>query len=91
MPTKQGITAEGFTKLSESVRVYVVLIIGSKSQAKASLIGSSADNCTARQILLQNFESMVLREKHVGKDSTSFQKVLQYARTPVNFVVMPSE
>lgn len=33
---------------------------------------------------------MVLREEDVGKDITTFQKVLQYARTSVNFVVIPS-
>lgn len=60
------------------------------SQTVVSLLGSGADNYTARQILLQSFESMVLRVEDVRKDITTFQKVLQYSRTTVNFVVMAS-
>ncbi|XP_057312911.1 uncharacterized protein LOC130654364 [Hydractinia symbiolongicarpus] len=90
IPTSQGLTSEGLTKLSESIRVYVILLLGSQATSKASILGSKADNFTARQILLQKFEAMVQRDENVGQDITEFQKVLQYARTPVNFAVMSS-
>lgn len=51
---------------------------------------AKADNYTGRQILLQIFESMMLRVEDVGKDITTFQKVLQYAGSLVNFVVKPT-
>lgn len=61
MVTSEGLISEGLKKLSESVRVYVALLLGSQSQAKASLLGLAANNHTARQILLQTFESIVMR------------------------------
>ena len=89
IPTSEGLTSKALTKLSESIRLYARLILGAQSAGKASIIGNNADNLSVRQLYLQGFEKIVKRSEDLQADLVAFQNLLKYARTPVNFVVIP--
>ena len=88
-PQSQGLTEHGLTKLSESIRLYTRLLLGSQFEGRASVLGSSAKNTSVRQLYLQEFESIIKRPEDLDSDLNEFNKLLKYARTPVNLVVVP--
>jgi hypothetical protein len=89
MPTSEGLTRQGLTKFSESIRLYARLLLGSQSQGRASIVGNEASNFTVHQIYLQELETLIKRPESIQNDINKFQSMLKYAQTPVNFVVMP--
>ena len=89
MPTSKGLTEKGLTKLSESIRIYAKILLGSQAQSRASILGSNASNTTARQVYLQELETQIRRAENIQSDIAVFQKLLKYARTPINLVIEP--
>ena len=89
IPTSIGFTSQGLIKISESIRLYVELLLNSQVSGIASIIGNGVNNRTVRQIYLSKFEGVVKRSENVPNDLTRFQSFLKHANTPVNFVIFP--
>ena len=82
-----GITKPGIKKLSESVRDYAYLILTSKTSTRSQIIGSGASEFDAQRAFLNTFENIIVRRVDIPEDKLRFQKVLQYARSKVDFVI----
>ena len=80
-----GITRPGIEKLSESVRDYAYLILTSQTSTRSQIIGSGASEFDAQRTFLNTFENIVVRIVDIPEDKLRFQKVLQYARSKVDF------
>ena len=82
-----GITRPGIEKLSELVRNYAYLILTSQTSTRSQIIGSGASEFDAQRTFLNTFENIVVRRVNIPEDKLRFQKVLQYARSKVDFVI----
>ena len=82
-----GITRPGIEKLSESVRDYAYLILTSQTSTRSQIKGSGASEFDAQQAFLNTFKNIVVRRVDIPEDKLRFQKVLQYARSKVDFVI----
>ena len=82
-----GITRPGIEKLSESVRDYAYLILTSQTSTRSQIIGFGASEFDAQRAFLNTFENIVVRKVDIPEDKLRFQKVLQYARSKVDFVI----
>ena len=79
-PQSQGLTEHGLTKLSESIRLYTRLLLGSQFQGRASILGSSAKNTSVRQLYLQEFESIIKRPESLDSDLNEFVQTLEICK-----------
>ena len=82
-----GITNPGIEKLSESVRDYAYLILTSQTSTRSQIIGFGASEFDAQRAFLNTFENIVVRKVDIPENKLRFQKVLQYARSKVDFVI----
>ena len=82
-----GITRPGIEKLSELVRDYAYLILTSQTSTRSQIIGFGASEFAAQRAFLNTFENIVVRKVDIPEDKLRFQKVLQYARSKVDFVM----
>ena len=82
-----GITEPGIEKLSESVRDYAYLILTSQTSTRSQIIGFGASEFDAQRAFLNTFENIVVRKVDIPEDKLRSQKVLQYARSKVDFVI----
>ena len=82
-----GITKSGIRKLSESVRDYVYLLLTSQTSTRSQIIGFGASEFNAQRTFLNTFENIVVRRVDIPEDKLRFQKVLQYARSKVDYVI----
>ena len=82
-----GITRPGIEKLSESVRDYAYLILTSQTSTRSQIIGSGASEFDAQRAFLNTFENIIVRRVDIPEDKLRFQKVLQYTRSKVDFVI----
>ena len=81
------ITKSGIEKLSESVRDYAYLILTSQTSTRSQIIGFGASEFDAQQTFLNISENIVVRRVDIPEEKLRFQKVLQYARSKVDFVI----
>ena len=81
MPTSNGLTYKALNLLSDSVRGYVYLLLSAQSGARRNIMDSPA----ARQIYLDNFNDVVERRVETAADIETYQHVLRYARSKVDF------
>ena len=82
-----GITKPGIEKLSESVRDHAYLILTSQTSTRSQIIGFGASELDSQRTFLKTFENIVARRVNIPEDKLRFQKVLQYARGNVDFVI----
>ena len=82
-----GITRPGIEKLSESVRGYAYLILTSQTSTRSQIIGSGACELDAQRTFPNTFENIVVRRVDIPEDKLRFQKVLQYVRSKIDFVI----
>ena len=82
-----GLTTQGFKKLSESVQDYTYLILTSQTSMRGPIIGHEAQNLDAQCTFLNTFENIVNRRVDIPEDIRRFQKTLQYARRKVDYVI----
>ena len=82
-----GITKPGIKKLSESVRDYAYLILTSQTSTRSQITGFGASEFDAQRAFLNTFENIIVRKVDIPEDKQRFQKVLQYARSKVDFVI----
>ena len=82
-----GITKPGIEKLSKLVRDYAYLILTSQTSRRSRIIGFGASELDAQRMFLNTFENIVVRRVDIPEDKLRFQKVLQYARSKIDFVI----
>ena len=82
-----GLTTLGLQKLSETVRDYTYLILMSQTSMRGPVIGPEAQNLDAQCTFLTTFENIVNRRVNIPEDIRRFQKILQYARSKVDYVI----
>ena len=85
--TSVGFTDVGLLRISESVRAYAFLILGSQASARSSIIGNSASSLTAQSAFLNNFENVVNRKVDIQEDVKRYQETLSYASSKVDYSV----
>ena len=81
-------TDVGITKINESIRAYVYALLGAQAQTKTSVLtpGTGLD---AQHQFVTIVESLINSEPDLEQSINQFQDSLQYAKTPLNFVVRP--
>ena len=82
-----GITKPGIEKLSELVRDYAYLVLTSQTSTRSQIIGCGASEFDAQRAFLNTFENIVVRRVDLPEDKRRFQKVFQYARSKVDYVI----
>ena len=86
-----GLTKVGLQKLSETVRDYAYLILTSQTSMRGPIVGHTAQNLDAQQVFLNTFENIINRSFDIPEDIQRFQKVLQYAKSKVDYVIGESK
>ena len=95
--TSHGFTKQGLYMISESVMMYVYLILASQASSRSTLIGNNANALTTQQVFINTFENIINRETDIQSDIKRYQDVLNNANSEVNFSVgdgiymMPSD
>ena len=82
-----GLTMLGLQKLSKSVRDYAYLILTSQTSMRGPIIDHEARNLDAQRTFLNTFENIVNRRVNIPEDIRSFQKILQYAGSKVDYMI----
>ena len=82
-----GFTDVGLLRISESVRTYAYLIIGSQASARSGIVGNTASALTAQSAFLNNFEDIVNRREDIREDLKHYQDTLSYTSSKVNYSV----
>ena len=77
----------GLLKLSETVRDYTYLILTSQTSTRGPIVGHEAQNLHAQRVFLNTFENIVSRRVDIPEGIQRFQKILQYARSDVDYVI----
>ena len=78
----------GITKINESIRAYVYALLGAQAQTKTSVL-TEGTGLDAQQQFITIVESLINAEPDLEQSIDQFQDSLQYAKTPLNFVVKP--
>ena len=84
--TSVGFT-DGLLRISESVRAYAYLILGSQASARSGIVGNTASALTAQSAFLNNFEDIVNRRVNIQEDIKHYQDTLSYASSKVDYSV----
>ena len=71
-----GFTDVGLLKISESVRAYAYLILGSQASARSGIVGNTASALTAQSAVLNNFENVVNQRVNIQEDIKKYQDTL---------------
>ena len=66
---------------------YAYLILTSQTSRRSQIIGFGSSEFDAQRTFLNTFENIVVRRVDIPEDKLRFQKVLQYARSKVDFVI----
>ena len=83
MPAYNGLTGEALNLLSDSVRAYVYLLLGSQGSARRDILNSPA----ARSIFIDYLEDIIGRPVDTAADIARYEKVLNKARSKVDFAI----
>ena len=88
-----GFTDIGLLRISESVRAYAYLILGSQASARSGIVGNTASALTAQSAFLNNFEDIVNRRVNIQEDIKHYQDTLRYASSKVDYSIymLPSD
>ena len=83
IPKSDGLTYEALNLLSDSVRAYVYLLLGSQASARRDILNSPA----ARSIFLDYLEDIIGRPVDTAADIARYENVLNKARSKVDFAI----
>ena len=83
----ESLTTLDIQKLSETVRDYAYLVLTSQTSTRAQIVGYEARNLDAQRAFLNTFENIVNRRVDIPEDIRRFQKILQYARSKVDYMI----
>ena len=82
----KGFTREGLVRLDDSIQTYVWALLGAQAQARSSIIGNDGAAFRAQEQFIRNVEDAINAPVDLQTATERYQKVLQYASTPVDFV-----
>ena len=83
IPKSEGLTYEALNLLSDSVRAYVYLLLGSQASARRDILNSPA----ARSIFIDYLEDIIGRSVDTAADISRYEHVLNKARSKVYFAI----
>ena len=87
----------GLLGISESVRVFVYLVLSSQASARSRITRNVARALTAQKVFLNNFENVVNRRVDSVENIKRYQETLSYALSKVgnsvgeSIYILPSE
>ena len=93
----EGFTDVGIYRMSESVKAYAYLILGSQASARSGIVENMASALTAQSALLNNFEDVVNQRVNIQEDIKRYQDTLSYASSKAdhsvgeNIYMLPSD
>jgi len=87
-----GLTKNGISSLNDSIRNYVILILGSQVETRSPIIGNLAQGFDAQKQFMGLFLSSVNRSKSnlTSDEITRFQEYVSKARVHLNYVLGPN-
>ena len=80
-----GFTQVGVTRLNDSIQTYVWAILGSQAQTRSNIL-SAGTRFDAQKQFLVNVEDSISSPVDIPSSIARYQKMLQYASTPLDFV-----
>ena len=83
IPKSEGLTYEALNLLSDSVRAYVYLLLGSQASASRDILTSPG----AKSIYIDYLEDIIGRPVDTAADIARYEKVLNKARSKVDFAI----
>ena len=81
----EGLTQAGVERLNDSIRTYVWAILGAQAQTRPNIF-KAGTGFDAQKQFLANVEDAVASPVDIPSSIARYQKTLQYASTPRNFV-----
>ena len=81
----EGFTQAGVERLNNSIRTYVWAILGAQAQTRSNILKTRA-GFEAQKQFLANIEDAIASPVDIPSSISRYQKTLQYASTPLEFV-----
>ena len=81
----EGFTQAGVERLNGSIRMYVLAILGAQAQTCSNIL-KAGTGFDAQKQFLANVEDAIASPINIPSSITRYQKMLQYASTPLDFV-----
>lgn len=88
----QGLTKPGIQSLNDSIRNYVILILGCQVETRSQIVGNSGKRFDAQKLFLTLFNSSVNQSKttRISDDISRFQDYVTKAKIHLNYVIGPN-
>ena len=81
----EGFTHAGVERLNDSIRTYVWAILGAQAQTRSNIL-KAGTGFDAQKQFLANVEDAIASPVDIPSIIARYQKTLQYASTPLDFV-----
>ena len=81
----EGFTQAGVERLNDSIRTYVWAILGAQAQTRSNIL-KAGTGFDAQKQFLANVEDAIASPVDIPSSIARYQKTLQYASTPLDFV-----
>ena len=81
----EGFTQAGVESLNDSIRTYVWAILGAQAQMRSNIL-KTGTGFDAQKQFLANIEDAIASPVDIPSSIARYQKTLQYASTPLDFV-----
>ena len=81
----EGFTQAGVKRLNDSIRTYVWAILGAQAQTRSNILNTGT-GFDAQKQFLANIEFAIASPVDIPISIARYQKTLQYASTPLDFV-----
>ena len=81
----EGFTQAGVERLNDSIRTYVWAILGAQAQTRSNIL-KTWTGFDAQKQFLANIEDAIASPVDIPRSIARYQKTLQYASTPLDFV-----
>ena len=81
----EGFTQAGVERLNDSIRTYVWAILGAQAQTRSKIF-KAGTGFDAQKQFLANVEDAIASPVDIPSSIARYQKTLQYASTPLDFV-----
>ena len=82
----EGFTQAGVERLNDSIRTYVWAILGAQAQTRSNIL-KAWTGFDAQKPFLTNVEDAIASPVDIPSSIARYQKTLQYASTPLDFVI----
>ena len=88
MNSSHEFTKSGIEKISESIRVYIYLILTLQASARHGILGDAAPTLFAQRLFYNNLEDVVNKAvSSLEDDIRIYQNTLKYARSTLDYSV----